>query len=513
MPAISPEQTSVHTGTRDFKLVKIREDSWNSNPPRVTSHLSLFVEYIHPSRTATTYYDTPACGLGWTIRLKRIHHPKQTGDRFRLFILLLPGSSKPIEASQVLLSISFPGSRGGYGEPSKTLNDLAIHSGQEQLSVFNGPPSYRGQILFEITLTFHDDQAIPITTFPVSSSSLNPTKKALRHSLDEPSFIDVKFYLFSAKSQGQGRQVHPKAVYAKSAVLTESGEYLKNLLSSESGFSRGTPCGLRDNVLEEIAKLDAETYDYESDSDLEDEDEDEGLLDIVSKGKGTAVVTNESGSSSGTHESVFAKEASGIQDGRAYAINGTAHRTWRAFIFYAYTSDIEFNAFKSQRAVTKPGSSNSESISCSPKSMYRFADYADLPSLKSLAQEGIRKNLSKSNIIAELFSSFTHKYQEIIELEVDFLVNNLTDQVNRDFNAMLQMIVLGTKPHCFRVLAFAIRRMLGDSTEKAWGMLDDGVGHLHANSPEGLPEVLDQVVVAKAAEEAEESWGVEPDYA
>ncbi|KXN91283.1 hypothetical protein AN958_01495 [Leucoagaricus sp. SymC.cos] len=77
--------------------------------------------------------------------------------------------------------------------------------------------------------------------------------------------------------------------------------------------------------------------------------------------------------------------------------------------------------------------------------MYRFAHYvripiqlsilnahdvdlslqADIPVLKSLAKEAISRNLSQSNIINELFSSFTHEYREIIEIEVDFLVANL----------------------------------------------------------------------------------------
>ncbi|KAF9449061.1 hypothetical protein P691DRAFT_646693, partial [Macrolepiota fuliginosa MF-IS2] len=91
--------------------------------------------------------------------------------------------------------------------------------------------------------------------------------------------------------------------------------------------------------------------------------------------------------------------------------------------------------------------------------MYRFADYADISELKSLAKEGIRKNLTKANVVTELFSSFTSKYQEIIELEVGFLVDNFTNDVAQELDEMLQLVVLGTKPHCFRVLAFTMRRL------------------------------------------------------
>ncbi|KAF9441837.1 hypothetical protein P691DRAFT_682753 [Macrolepiota fuliginosa MF-IS2] len=103
--------------------------------------------------------------------------------------------------------------------------------------------------------------------------------------------------------------------------------------------------------------------------------------------------------------------------------------------------------------------------------MYRFADYADIPELKSLAKEGIRKNLTKVNVVTELFSSFTSKYQEIIELEVEFLVDNFTYEVARELDEMLQLVVMGTKPHCFRVLTFTMRRLRGECVETAWSAL------------------------------------------
>lgn len=59
-----------------------------------------------------------------------------------------------------------------------------------------------------------------------------------------------------------------------------------------------------------------------------------------------------------------------------------------------------------------------------------------------------------------------------MELEVDFLADNFTSDVARDLDEMLELIVLGTKPYCFRVLALAMRRLRGDSTESAWKALD-----------------------------------------
>jgi hypothetical protein len=46
------------------------------------------------------------------------------------------------------------------------------------------------------------------------------------------------------------------------------------VLASKGGLTNGTSCDLRDDVPEEINKLDASAFDYEDDSDLEDDYED-----------------------------------------------------------------------------------------------------------------------------------------------------------------------------------------------------------------------------------------------
>lgn len=63
------------------------------------------------------------------------------------------------------------------------------------------------------------------------------------------------------------------------------------------------------------------------------------------------------------------------------------------------------------------------------------------------------------------------RYQDIIELEVDYLVKNFTPAVAHDLDEMLQLIVLGTKPSCFRVLAFTMRRLRGEGAQSVWGAL------------------------------------------
>lgn len=50
-------------------------------------------------------------------------------------------------------------------------------------------------------------------------------------------------------------------------------------------------------------------------------------------------------------------------------------------------------------------------------------------------------------------------------------MDNFTTDVAKDLDKMLQSIVLGEKPHCFRVLAFTMRRLRGDSEGTAWRAL------------------------------------------
>ncbi|KAF5354209.1 hypothetical protein D9756_007028 [Leucocoprinus leucothites] len=96
-------------------------------------------------------------------------------------------------------------------------------------------------------------------------TALPNTKKALLRSLDTPSFVDTKVYLFASKVDG--RPANPREIFAKSKLLVSSSAFLKDLLSQNTGFSNGTHCDLLECVPEEIAKLDAGAFNYDSDGD------------------------------------------------------------------------------------------------------------------------------------------------------------------------------------------------------------------------------------------------------
>lgn len=392
-------------------------------------------------------------------------------------------------AAMVHVKVTYPDDPAGK-EHEQEFTHVALKE-VHQLGSYEEPPRYKGSTHITISLLFNVSDGLTFPTTPHPS-----TQTVLGQSLEDPSFIDTKFYLFSAKCRGLPTE--PKAVYAKAQLLGSSSSYLESLLSPDKGFSNGTPCLLKEETPEEIAKLAAEKYDYDSDSDLEslpddgdaddddaEEEESTSKPQITSNDAAAENLTDKVEEKNTTKPTVDAPEKAGEgseepkrsngvvsfstfpSDGRAFAINGTAHKTWKAFILYAYTNNIQFNSLKSEN---KPHV-NSKTVSCSPKSMYRLADYACLPKLKAAAKEGIRQRLSRSNIITELFSTFTYKYQEIVEMEVNFLLNQFDAQLAQDLDKILQFVVVGEKPHCHRVLVFLMRRQRGQTAQDAWKAL------------------------------------------
>ncbi|PBK68077.1 hypothetical protein ARMSODRAFT_958594 [Armillaria solidipes] len=108
--------------------------------------------------------------------------------------------------------------------------------------------------------------------------------------------------------------------------------------------------------------------------------------------------------------------------GTIWYVKDTAYTTWKALLTYLYTQEISFASLKSNGT-----SQTADKDACSPKSMYRLAVKAGLGSLKKLAFESIRSQLTPSNIVAEVFSKFTHKYPEILDMEVRYLLEQFTD--------------------------------------------------------------------------------------
>ncbi|KAF5359477.1 hypothetical protein D9756_003556 [Leucocoprinus leucothites] len=468
-----PTPSPYHLPSTPSRMTKkLSEDTWNANPPQVTSYLAY--NKARSLNDKIVYYMSPNCGLGWRFQIKGTSQQAIISDgcvqesTSQLDVTFQPHmcSSMPLSPVRVNVKVSYP-SNGTPATQESVFADVSVKSDQF-VGSYRTPPRYEGQVHIEITLTFSDSDGLSFpTTSPPNAAA------ALQQSLEAASFVDSKFYLFSSKLRG--RPARPRAVFAKSTLLIDRSAYLRDLLS-EMTPENSTPCDLREDVIEEINKLDADAFDYEHDSDLEDDTEDVDGPTIngekITPTSQSPLATTPRGQPSKQQS----KPLGHVQDGRAFAINGTAYKTWKAFVYYTYTNKIHFNELKSQRGGVSSTSSadftpGPNDVSCSPKSMYRFADSANISKLKSMAKAAILKGLSELNIVTELFSVFTSRYREIIELEVDFLLKNFTEDVENQFDDMLQTVVMGGAPHCFEALAFAWRRLCGGGAEAAWSAL------------------------------------------
>ncbi|KAL1748635.1 hypothetical protein HDZ31DRAFT_29180 [Schizophyllum fasciatum] len=134
-------------------------------------------------------------------------------------------------------------------------------------------------------------------------------------------------------------------------------------------------------------------------------------------------------------------------------IKDHAYTTWRALIFYLYTEKISFKKLTSSagKEVTS-GDADPYALACSPKSMYRIANKANLDDLRSLCLKAIMADITVHNVAVEVFSRFSSKYPDVLEAQTDFLVKHMRDpKCTKDVNRAMQSAA--TKPHCGRALA------------------------------------------------------------
>lgn len=218
-----------HSFTKDGSLNKAHGDKWISTPPQVTSYLTYAC--TEPSDDRSSHlYTSGACGFGWRFQLvESFHYRRSVSDNRlqelvgRAHLKLLPHkcSSMPLGTFKANVKVSFLGHNGkSTGSHMKEFEDLSIQS-EIELGTYEELVQYAGLVRLEVCLIFDpaSELALPTT---LSASS----QKALHHSLDGPTFVDTKFYLYSAKIQG--RPALPRPVYAKSALCSELSHYLRN---------------------------------------------------------------------------------------------------------------------------------------------------------------------------------------------------------------------------------------------------------------------------------------------
>ncbi|KAF9645620.1 hypothetical protein BDM02DRAFT_3262815 [Thelephora ganbajun] len=270
-----------------------------------------------------------------------------------------------------------------------------------------------------------------------------PLRQALTESISSGRLEDTKIILYSRRDSS-GTVYRPRALYASSHVLKTVPYFNDRRPLSTSLTDRAANDALRvlfgtfaeaesKNFSEAIDDTESvEDYGYYSDSDLEEDDD--HIVNLAIQPKETIPLRGHPfdpfcfslGDDKSTHTHGERKEHP--EEGKVIKIQDVAFVTFQAFLFYLYTSQIEFAPHGSER---NRRSRTAEILSVSkdsiprpsPKSIYRLADKYDIPSLKELALDSIKDGLKSCDIVEEVFSEFASKYQEVRTVQVKHLAS------------------------------------------------------------------------------------------
>ncbi|OSX61758.1 hypothetical protein POSPLADRAFT_1070345 [Postia placenta MAD-698-R-SB12] len=267
-----------------------------------------------------------------------------------------------------------------------------------------------------------------ITLLPYTSRE-QMLRAALNASIAGGSFVDTRLHAFSRRS---GDTVsRPQPIYANSIALRGTSAKFDLLLTG--GFSESRAVDIFDDSPDVSAEqASVAEYGYESDSDLDDDDDNNDDAPASTGASRPAAPTQTltprasptqrgrpvSGSSEATSDDHGAVH----HRGRSVFVKDAAHKTLQALVAYLYTGEIDFAPLRSANA--RPAAQHPsayESPLCSPKSIYRLADRYGLDDLKKRALENLGAQLTADNILPELFSRFTSRYEEVQQLEVELL--------------------------------------------------------------------------------------------
>ncbi|KAG1751620.1 uncharacterized protein EDB91DRAFT_1243871 [Suillus paluster] len=344
----------------------------------------------------------------------------------------------------------------------------------------HGPPALLGSFS-QSSIASHPFLWFTVTTKVAFAQAiadpLADTASALRQSMHDGAFIHTKYYAVSKRKTWRNPgEIH--FVYANDAVLTHDidivsvplfykGNRLLVQYQSQSGLIR-----------------DAERYDYDLDSDIEEEDEEE--KEKEEEGAPSKTPPYHHDYSRGTEHLDFdaSDTASSIalssddrddlgsikkfvagllpspvlQTHRIVLVRNTAITTWASYVYYCYTGQVSFYPLKSKDPHSRRDKTT-DTLRCSPKSMYRLAVKLENARLQALAFQAIKSSLSKSNILDEAFSWFTAQYQDIRNMELELLMEfRSAPEVSARLSQNVEAISRGEKPHaCAMLHAFLAR--------------------------------------------------------
>ncbi|KII83734.1 hypothetical protein PLICRDRAFT_58201 [Plicaturopsis crispa FD-325 SS-3] len=267
--------------------------------------------------------------------------------------------------------------------------------------------------------------------------------------IEGKSAVNVQFVLFSRRHKRETvvRGMASLPVFASREIIEGHSKLLDALTLDTSSDAAPSEWPVSCN-------MDAAEYDYSSDSDLE-EDADAESPDIdmeVSDGDSGSINQDPP-----RYDAILQTSARSLANPpRVVYVKDVAYKTWKAMIYYLYSSNITFAPLSSRKIGVEKTAL--PSIATSPKSTYRLAKKLGIESLCSLAKAEIESQLSEDIIVEEMFSKFTSQFVDIRKMELEFMLKHW-DQVKT--SAALQSIMMrtmqGELPHAADVVLDIIR--------------------------------------------------------
>ncbi|KAH9921168.1 uncharacterized protein B0H18DRAFT_1022275 [Fomitopsis serialis] len=141
-------------------------------------------------------------------------------------------------------------------------------------------------------------------------------------------------------------------------------------------------------------------------------------------------------------------------------ISDVAASTWEAFLFYLYTGVVVFAPLASNGEDARKHFIANYQVGnpqrpapCSCRSMYRLAHRLDMADLKNMAFEELKSQLSKDNVIKEIFSQFTSQHEQVKDMELQLLKRYWDELKGSDqVSEMMMKVVSGKHPHAASIM-------------------------------------------------------------
>ncbi|KAJ7259804.1 hypothetical protein C8J57DRAFT_1515167 [Mycena rebaudengoi] len=434
-----------------MSLIKIGKDEWTEAGVKSTFQIDI-------SDGSTSAGDEPlgkrtsVCGLGWC---------------FSCTAEALPGTNEH------WISVYFHPHlirQAEYGRLSFSINTQNLRLASRKVETHLVLPLRSGITPGPIGLYTYSEGKIQVpiiwitVTLPTSIGLSLPSSvdarlvEALVDTMDGDEVVDLKFYAFSAK--GDGYVFSPRSIFAKTSLLTGFSDSLDSLISGGGDFTEASLVDLDRHTMDESY---FDEYDYSSDSDLDPEETAPAPAEAENTAPDNRKYTPSPVEKSSDSAKMLRQDSDSVEPvpspprrmGRVVVVKSTAFKTWKALLHYLYTKKISFSGRTSSQSSDEVAARKLPE--CSPKSMYRLADTFGLEELKFRSLAAIRGNMSRSNIVQEAFSQFTSRYEEVQEIEVEFIALNY-DDLKEEIETVLRSVVIGERPFCTEVLSSLLYR-------------------------------------------------------